>query len=330
MKSGSFKYFGAAIGATAIWGAFSVPLRGLQGYQPHEIINYRLLFSLAITCLIIALFRKKAIRADYRYLKSVKWPKRLQLFRLVFMAGMFLTGNWISFLYAVNHISLKSAAFGYMICPLSTAMGGFFILKEQLSVPKVIAIVIAMISVILLAQGSTEEVLWSTLIAISYSCYLLLQRVITKLDKLNVLGIQLILSTLIIVPSSAYIFGTWSPAAAEPHFWISMVVISILFTVIPLVLVSYSLIGIPSSTLGIIVYLNPIIAFSLAFIYFNEEINVEQLYAYSLLLASVIIFNWDLIGNYLNKYTQKEELPATQSSTPVNRYTRNSKNEPLI
>ena len=86
------------------------------------------------------------------------------------------------------------------------------------------------------------------------------------------------------------------------------------FTVIPLFLVSYSLIGIPSSTLGIIVYLNPIIAFSVAFLYFEEDINGDQLFAYMLLLLSIIIFNWDSINKFLNKKSDRTDMLNPQTN----------------
>lgn len=306
MSSGNFRYFASAIGATAIWGTFSVPLRNLKGYSPNEILSYRLFISLIITWLIILLFRRDEVLKDFIYLKSLNKKSKIKLFNLIFFSGLFLTGNWISFLYAVNHVNLKSAAFGYMVCPLITAMGGFFILKEQLSTLKLASIGVALISVLLLAHGSLIDVLWSIFIATTYTSYLLLQRVILKLDKLNVLGMQLILSALIVLPLSSYHFGAF-PLPIESHFWINILIVAVLFTVVPLFLVSYSLIGIPSSTLGIIVYLNPIIAFSVAFLYFEEEVNRDQLFAYTLLLLSIVIFNWSSINTFFIKKSSKAD-----------------------
>ena len=70
MNSRNFKHIAAAIGATAIWGTFAVPLRNLKGYPPSEILNYRLFIALIITWIIILLFRRDKIRKDYSYLKS--------------------------------------------------------------------------------------------------------------------------------------------------------------------------------------------------------------------------------------------------------------------
>ena len=83
-------------------------------------------------------------------------------------------------------------------------------------------------------------------------------------------------------------------------FWSHITIIAVVFTVIPLFLSLYSLIGIPSSTLGIIIYLNPIIAFAIAVLYFNEQISFNQFLAYLLLLFAVFLFNWYLITDIFN------------------------------
>jgi chloramphenicol-sensitive protein RarD len=179
-----------------------------------------------------------------------------------------------------------------MVCPLITAMGGFFILKEKLSTLKLVAIAIAFISIVILAQGSFREVVWSVIVASLYAFYLIIQRVMGRIDKFIMLGIHLLIATLITLPLFLFNFTNFP---LDLHFWIIIVIISVLFTIVPLFLSLYALIGMPSSTLGIIIYLNPIVAFAVAFFYFHEEIDSRQLYAYSMLFAAIIVFNWNTI-----------------------------------
>jgi chloramphenicol-sensitive protein RarD len=87
----------------------------------------------------------------------------------------------------------------------------------------------------------------------------------------------------------------------DTFFWIDILVIAIFFTIIPLFLSLYALIGMPSSTLGIIIYLNPIVAFAVAFFYFHEEISLHQVYAYLLLFIAIVVFNWNTIKEMLFK-----------------------------
>ena len=219
------------------------------------------------------------------------------------LAGLLVTANWFSFIYAVNHVSLTSAAFAYMVCPLLTALGGFVILKEQLTNYKIASLSIALISIIILAQGSPRDVLWAVFIATLYAFYLIIQRVVVEIDKFTMLGIQLGLSTLLMFPLFIYHFNG---IPSEPVFWITIVEISIFFTIIPLFLSLYALIGLPSSTMGILIYTNPIVAFAVAFFYFHEGINSHQLLAYSLLAIAIVVFNWNLVSGLVLKPKQKE------------------------
>lgn len=304
-----FKYFLAAISATVIWGIVSIPLRNLKGSSSEQLVCYRAFIALVLTWGIMLLFRKKQIHADIVYLKAESPQNRKKTLFLVLAAGMLLAANWLVFIYVVNHVSLKSAAFAYMISPLITALCGFCILKEHLSRLKLIAIGIALISILILAQGSLEEVLWSLFIAISFALYLIVQRVIVNLDRFNLLGVQLVIISLFVLP----LFLRQSQLfPLEIYFWVNIFAIALLFTVIPLLLNSYALIRLPSSTVGIIMYLNPIVALVVAFFYFGEGAKTEQLYAYSLLLVSVIVFNWSVIGEIFNKKTTRVDILDTE------------------
>jgi chloramphenicol-sensitive protein RarD len=291
LKSKS-RYLLAAFLSVSIWGFFSVPLRNLKAFPSEEILYYRIFTSLLVIWAAILLFRRKAVQQDLAYWKSTTIQEKKIIIYQVIGATVLLTLNWYTFIYAVNNISLKSAAFAYMVCPLITAFGGFLILKEHLSGLKLTALGVALISIIMLATGSFIEVLWSVIIAALYAFYLIIQRKMQHLDKLNVLAVQITLAVILMLPfyihhHEGFPTGAW--------FWSNIVIIAVLFTVIPLFLSLYALIGIPSSTLGIIIYLNPIIAFTVAVLYFNEKITMHQLMAYLLLLFAVFLFNWNLI-----------------------------------
>lgn len=286
------KYLFAAFLSVAIWGFFSIPLRNLKAFPSEEILYYRIFTSLIVIWVAILLFRRKYLKQDLQYYQSITTRERKVIVWQIVGATLLLTLNWYTFIYAVNNVSLKSAAFAYMVCPLITAFGGFLILKEELSKIKLISLAIALLSIVLLATGSFIEVVWSVVIAALYAFYLIIQRKMQNLDKLNVLAIQITLAVVLMLPfylyhHEAFPEGLW--------FWGNITIIAIVFTVIPLFLSLYALIGLPSSTLGIIIYLNPIIAFAVAVLYFDEQISIHQLLAYLLLLFAVFLFNWNLI-----------------------------------
>ncbi len=281
-----------------MWGFFSIPLRMLQNYNSDQILYYRIFTSLILTWLYILLFRKKQIKLDMKFFRQEDKFSRRKIIWLSLLAGFLITGNWFTFIYAVNNVNLKSAAFAYMVCPLITAMGGFLILKEKLTNMKLIALGLASISIVILAQGSLMDVFWSILIAALYSFYLIIQRAMVGIDKFNMLGLHLLIATFLMLP---FFISQFHSFPTDLSFWLTIVVISIFFTIIPLFLSLYALIGMPSSTLGIIIYINPIVAFAVAFFYFHEGISILQLYSYSLLLVAVMVFNWAIIKDILFK-----------------------------
>lgn len=256
------------------------------------------MISLLITWVIMLAFRRKAIKEDLDYLKSQPKETRKKLMLLMLAAGILITGNWFSFIYATNHVSLKSAAFAYMVCPLTTAAAGYFILKEDLTKIKLIALGIAVVSILILTKGAFIDVAWSVFIAAFYTFHVIIQRVVKQIDRFNMLGVQLIISAILMLPLFIY---HYDGLPADTGFWINMFVIAILFTIIPLFLSMYALIGLSSSTLGIIIYINPVVSFAVAFFYFNEGVNVLQLIAYSLLIVAVITFNSALINDLYKK-----------------------------
>ena len=298
MKEGKLKYFIAAFSAVVVWGFFSIPLRMLQDYPSEQILYYRIFTSLLLTWVYIFLFRKNQIKLDIEYIQKEEKYSVKKIIWLSLFAGLLITGNWFTYIYVVNNVSLKSAAFAYMVCPLITALGGFVILKEKLSTLKLIALGFAMVSIVILAQGSLIDVLWSVLVAALYSFYLIIQRVMVRIDKFIMLGLHLLIAALLMLP---FFLSDFEFLPSDPKFWITIVVISVFFTIIPLFLSLYALIGMPSSTLGLLIYINPIVAFAVAFFYFHEEISRFQVYSYLILLAAVIVFNWATIKEILFK-----------------------------
>jgi chloramphenicol-sensitive protein RarD len=282
----------SALSANIIWGFISISLRSLKSYEADQILYYRILTSFLICWVYILFANRNKLKQDLVYFNEKKGTNLYILLGLVFLSGIFITLNWFAFIYVVNNVNLKAAAFAYMVCPLITALGGFLLLKEELTRLKVFGIIIATVSIFILATGSFYEVLWSVGIASCYAFFLIIQRVIVNINKVNMLGFQLIIALFIIIP---LFFIYPQPVPLAFSFWFDIIIIAVLFTIIPLLLSLYALERLPSSTVGILIYINPVVAFTVAFFYFHEEIDVNQFFAYSLLVVAVIIFNFKII-----------------------------------
>lgn len=295
-------YYLAGFLAAALWGVMSLSLRQIQAWSAVDVFYYRVLVSALAIWPTILLFRRKQWRADVNHLKRLPAEQRRRMAGLTLLASLLIMGNWFTFIYAVNRISVQSAAFAYMVCPLLTTLLGFLLLKESLSPLKKIALLIALVSVMMLMQGSFFEVVWSLIVALFYALYLIVQRVIKQVDKLNLLAVQIGICSLIIVPVFIAAGTAWPTA---PVFWWNIGLIAVVFTIVPLFLSMYALNGLTASTTGILLYINPIMAFLLAVFYFKEEVDAVKVLAYAVLLVAIILFNWEFIRVLLRTRSNK-------------------------
>jgi chloramphenicol-sensitive protein RarD len=139
-----------------------------------------------------------------------------------------------------------------------------------------------------LAYGHITDVIYSLVIAFSFALYLISQRKNNQFDRFVVLTVQMVIASIVILPFYP-VYSGMLPTA--PLFYILLVVIVVVFTIVPLYLNLYALKGMNSSAVGILMYTNPLIHFILAVFYFKEEVHLNQIVSYGLILISIVVFN---------------------------------------
>jgi len=200
-----------------------------------------------------------------------------------------LTVNWLTFIYIVNNVNVKTASFAYLICPVITAILGYILIKEKMNALQWIAVALCAFSCGLMAISSLRELAFSFFTALTYALYLITQRKNQGFDRIIVLGIQVLFSFLLLSFAVGLLVKS-VPLAAE--FYLYILIIAAVFTVLPLFLNLFALNKINSATIGILMYLNPIINFTVAFGVFHESINYIQLIGYSIILMGLVLFNY--------------------------------------
>lgn len=284
------KFYGAAIAAFVIWGFIPFPLKALSAYPSGQILYFRILFSVALLLLLTLFFNRQGLRDTFSVYRQSTPQQKRQFLVLMPLSGVLLTVNWFTFIYVVNHVDIQTGSFSYLLCPILTALLGFMLLKEKLKTNQWIAIGISLLSCALIGTGSFRNLVFSLFIALSYALYLITQRVLKQYDKIILLTLTLIVTTLLIGPFYNY-FNAGHPLGLDWYFFGVIAVLSIVFTIIPLFLNLYALKELKSGTVGILLYINPVINFAMAFWYFHEKTSPQKALAYVLILMSIVIYN---------------------------------------
>ena len=286
------RYYVAAFSSFFIWGFFSLALKPLKDYASLDILFYRIFLATVLLLAINLLFRKKEVQNDLAVFKSLDKSVRNRLIFLTLTGGFLLTLNWFLFIYAINHVSLQSASFAYMICPIVTTILAYFILKEKLSSWQWFSVVLCVVSCAILSYGHIKDLIYSLVIAFSFALYLISQRKNNQFDRFVILTVQMLMASLVMIPFFP-LYSNMVPTASL--FYILLVLIVVVFTIIPLYLNLYALKGMNSSAVGILMYTNPLIHFFLAVFYFKEEVHWNQIVSYGLILVSIVVFNQRLL-----------------------------------
>jgi chloramphenicol-sensitive protein RarD len=283
-----FKYYAAALSSFVVWGAFSLVLRPLSDYAALDILTYRVVFATVIISLISLIFRYRVTKENINLMISLAPKDRLKIISATIFSAIMLALNWYLYIYVMNAVSVNATSLAYLICPiLTTVLAGIF-LREKLNTGQWIAVGMSVLSCIMLSYGHFMDMVYSVIIALSYAIYLVVQKASKKLDKFFTLTLHILISALFLIPLG---MNTGEVVEHSDLFYQYVLIIAVFFTIIPLFLNMYALKGLDSSLVGVLLYINPIIAFLLAIFYFQESITLLQGLAYGLIFSAVITFN---------------------------------------
>jgi chloramphenicol-sensitive protein RarD len=287
---GTGKHYAAAITAFVIWGFFSIPLRALKEYSAGDILYFRILFSLIVLAVVITAFKQADVKNDWIKFKSLERGEKRKVWLLTLAGGALLTVNWLIFIYIVNAINIKTASFAYLVCPVITAVLGYLLISERLSSLQWMAVGLCAASCAMMGLSSWVELGYSFVTALTYALYLISQRRNQGFDRIVVLGVQVSFSFIILSFLSPWLV-TSVPQAYD--FYAIIITIAALFTVLPLFLNLFALNKISSATIGILMYLNPLFNFTIAFALFHEEVTMMQFFSYMIIVVALFVFNFE-------------------------------------
>lgn len=284
----NFKYYLAAITAFTLWGTFSLVLKPLHEFASSDILFYRVFSCAVIMTVVSVLFKRKTLRENLSYFKSISKKSKRDLIFLNIGSSILLTANWFSFIYVMNHVSVRATSVAYLVCPIITTILAYFLLKDKLTKLQWLSVFLSLAGCILLSYANMIDMFYSSLIGFTYAAYLVSQNKNRQFDKFLILNFHILLSAMILLQ----FFPVYSAGLiTDFKFYFYVEIIAVMYTIVPLLLNLFALTGISSSKVGMILNINPIIAFALAGLVYKEPLGILQIFSYALIFLAVIIFN---------------------------------------
>lgn len=274
-----------ALGAFGIWGLSPLYFKAIRHVPATETVAHRVLWSILLLALIVgALGRWPDVRAAFATRRN----------RMVFAATTVLIGgNWLLFIWAINHDRVLQASLGYFINPLVNVLLGVFFLRERLSRAQGVAVAIAAAGVVnlIVAYGVFPWV--SLALAVSFGLYGLLRKTV-QADSLSGLSVE----TALLAPAALLFLlfrseqGTLAFARTGLADALLLAAAGVV-TAVPLLLFVNATRRLRLATVGLMQYIAPTLQFLLAVLVFRETFTPAHAVTFACIWASLAIYTAD-------------------------------------
>ncbi|MFC6332666.1 EamA family transporter RarD [Paenibacillus septentrionalis] len=266
------------------WGLLPLYWRLFDTMPAGEILAHRILWSFVFVAVLVTAAKR------WKSLISVVKERKNRL--AVLLCSIFISCNWLIFIWAVNSGNVIETSLGYYMNPLISVVFAVVFLKEKLRVGQWAAIIIAGIGVLLMAIQYGHVPWIAIVLAVSFALYGLAKKV-AQLDVL----LGLTWETMIVVPI-AMIYITFIHAdGSAAVFSLSggsmvLLLLSGAFTALPLFWFARAAERLPLSMVGFIQYIAPTTSLLLAIFVFDEAFTEGQLVSFSFIWFALIIYTF--------------------------------------
>jgi len=276
--------FGLA--AFVTWGFLPAYWKQLQPVAPFEILCHRIIWSCIFLCLIIT-FQKRWGEVTRIVRNSTNLIK-------LSCSGLLIGFNWFIYIWAVNTEHVVETSLGYYINPMVNVLIGFLLLGERFNRLQLGAILCALAGVIYSLVAYGDLPLFALTLAFSFAFYGYARK---KIEVAPIPGL-LVETAVLVVPALGYIlyrqffFESFFLHQPKITFWLIGAGVA---TSLPLLWFSAAARKLKLSTVGILQYIAPTIAFTLGVFIYREPFGWHNAVTFSLIWLGVFIYCADSI-----------------------------------
>ena len=293
-----------AVSGYGLWGIFPLYFLLVKEVPASEVLAHRIVGACILLMAIMLITRRwSKLRQD------ITGINRLGLYLLT---AIVLSGNWVAYIWAIQHERILETSLGYFINPLTSVMLGLMFLGERLRRRQWYAVGLAGLGVgISIALFGTIP--WVALwLAGSFSVYSLLHK------KYRMPALEgLMIETALITPLALWWFGHLVAAGQSATMtadWRLMtpLLAAGVVTILPLLLFLQAMHHLRMVTIGLLQYIAPSLQFAIG-IAMGEPFGWVQAATFGLIWLALAVFTHDALNHA--RRTAKKPAPTPPVTT---------------
>lgn len=282
---------GTAYGFLAylLWGCFPLYFATLRPAGALEILAHRVLWSLAICVVLLALARRARWLID-----MFRNPRMLGL---MVAAGFLIGTNWTVYIVAVLSGHVTEAALGYFLNPLVTVGLGVLLLREKLRVGQWVAVAIGLVAAVYLSIDYGAPPWISLTLAFSFATYGLLKKRIGA----SLSAVESLTGETVVMAPFAIALVVWLGMTGEATFTghgaghTALLLTTGIATTIPLLLFAASAKRVPLVTVGLLQFITPVLQLLCGVLFLGEVLPASRWFGFGLVWVALVVLSLDSV-----------------------------------
>lgn len=271
--------------AMLIWGSVGIFVRNIK-LSSIEIAFYRSVIG-CFFIIFLSLINKESY--DFNNIK-----KNL---KILIISGIGLGLGWVLLFQGYKNTTIAISTLSYYIAPVFIVILSFFVLKEKLTLKKILCIIASMIGLLLIINTSEVSssnyhhftgIIYSVMAAVFYAIVVICNKFIKDLPGTVVTIIQLSFSALVLLPM-VILNVNFDIKDFDYKSLIFLLIVGIFHTGIAYLMYFSSVKDVDGQSIAVLSYIDPIFALILSSVLLDEKMTRIQILGGILILGSTYI-----------------------------------------
>ena len=254
--------------------------------MPSRIICLGRAFFGAVTILILLAARRE--KPDAEAIRRNRW--------WLLLSSALMCCNWICQFEAYKYTTIATSTLCYYMQPVFYILAGAVVLKEKLTPRKIICVAVAFCGMILVSGvlqtglhlSELKGVIFGVCGGFFYAMVVLINKYMKDISPVNTTIMQLALVSLIMLPYSAAT-GAFSEVSITAAGIICLLTLGVLHTGTGYIIYFDAVNKLPTQTVGILSYIDPVEAVLLSAFFLREPVNIYTVMGAVLILGAAAV-----------------------------------------
>ena len=238
---------------------------------------------------LLVFIKIKKIKMDSEAIKKHLW--------ILLVSGGFIGLNWVLLFESYRYTSVAVATLCYYMAPIFVMIVSPFLLKEKLTVKKVLCVIVALIGMVFVSgvlDGGISDVsemkgiLFGLGAAALYATVIMMNQKLREVPTYDKTIMQLGAAAVVLIPYILFVEDL-SAVVLTPLIVFMLIIVGVVHTGIAYALYFGSMNGLKAQTVALFSYIDPIVAIILSAMFLKEPMTIYSAIGAVLVLGATMI-----------------------------------------